>query len=273
MWDMNTLFGDYDIVFLTLDTLRYDVAARELASGNLPVLSQHITDWEQRHSPGSFTYAAHHAFFSGFFPTPVNDPTTPRPFAVSFAGSTSISEKTKCFNTATIVEGAAQEGYHTICIGGVGFFNKKTALGSVLPELFLESHWHEGLGVTCKDSTEQQVAQAISSLNAMPSTQRAFLFINVSAIHQPNYFYRHDDADICKHQHDDLDSHAAALRYVDTQLNPLLETCKKRRNTMFFICSDHGTTYGEDGYSGHRLAHEHVWTVPFAQFIQKASDD
>jgi hypothetical protein len=244
-----------------------------LASGNLPVLSQHITDWEQRHSPGSFTYAAHHAFFSGFFPTPANNPMASRAFAVNFAGSTSIGETTKCFNTATIVEGFAQEGYHTICIGGVGFFNKNTALGCVFPNLFSESHWHEGLGVTSKNSTQQQVDQAISSLEAMPNEQRAFLFINVSAIHQPNYFYRNDSANASDHKRDGVDSHAAALRYVDSQLKPLFDTCKKRNNTVFFICSDHGTTYGESGYSGHRLAHEHVWTVPFAQFIQEACDD
>ena len=30
------------------------------------------------------------------------------------------------------------------------------------------------------------------------------------------------------------------------------------------ICSDHGTAYGEDGYTGHRLAHPVVWDVPYA---------
>jgi hypothetical protein len=32
-------------------------------------------------------------------------------------------------------------------------------------------------------------------------------------------------------------------------------------------CSDHGTAYGEDGYHGHRIAHETVWTVPYAELV------
>ena len=33
------------------------------------------------------------------------------------------------------------------------------------------------------------------------------------------------------------------------------------------MCCDHGTAYGEDGYHGHRVAHEVVWTVPYAEFL------
>ncbi|RYZ80354.1 MAG: metalloenzyme domain-containing protein, partial [Proteobacteria bacterium] len=33
------------------------------------------------------------------------------------------------------------------------------------------------------------------------------------------------------------------------------------------ICSDHGTTYGEDGFHGHRVAHPQVWNVPYAEFV------
>lgn len=267
MFNMNEIVGNYDIVFLTLDTLRYDVAKQELSSGRLPVLGQYVSEWEKRHSPGSFTYAAHQAFFSGFFPTPARDPSAPRPLAVEFAGSTTISPNTKTFQTATIVEGLAKENYHTICVGGVGFFNKQTPLGRVLPGLFTESHWSESMGVTCAESTEHQVNQAIESLKGVPQTKRAFLFINVSAIHQPNYFYRSTRSS----KEDDIVSHAAALRYVDSQLQPLFDTFKQRRSTLFFICSDHGTTYGEDGYAGHRLAHDIVWTVPYTAFIQEAS--
>jgi hypothetical protein len=33
------------------------------------------------------------------------------------------------------------------------------------------------------------------------------------------------------------------------------------------ICSDHGTAYGEGGHTGHRIAHEVVWTVPYAETV------
>ncbi len=262
--DMNQIVGSHDIVLLTLDTLRFDVAQQQLSQGNLPVLSQYISTWQPRHSPGSFTYAAHHAIFSGFFPTPVNDPLASRLMAVDFNGSRTITPQTKRFQSATIVEGLEKSGYSTYCIGGVGFFNKLTPLGSTLPDLFQHSVWSEELGVTAPDSTQNQIEKAIQLLQPNPQ-QKAFLFINISAIHQPNYFYYYQD----KHQ-DDIHSHAAALRYVDSQLAPLFALFKQRRDTLFIICSDHGTCYGEQGYQGHRLAHETVWTVPYAEFIQTA---
>ena len=68
---MNDIVGTHDILFVTLDTLRHDVAAEELAAGRLPNLARVLPDgWERRHTPGSFTFAAHAAFFAGFLPTP-----------------------------------------------------------------------------------------------------------------------------------------------------------------------------------------------------------
>ncbi len=262
--DMNNIVGSHDIVLITLDTLRFDVAQQQLEQGNLPILSQFISTWEPRHSPGSFTYAAHHALFAGFFPTPITDPAAPRLMAVSFNGSRTITPHTKCFESATIIEGLQQSGYQTYCIGGVGFFNKLTPLGNTLPSLFQNSVWSEKMGVTEPNSTHNQVTKAIELLQQDPQ-QKTFLFINISAIHQPNYFYHYKS----KHQ-DDVHSHAAALRYVDGQLAPLFELFKQRRDTLFILCSDHGTCYGEQGYQGHRLAHETVWTVPYAEFIQTA---
>ena len=68
--DMHAIVGSHDIVFITLDTLRYDVAQALFEAGELPVLGRFLpaTGWEQRHSPATFTYAAHQAFFAGFLP-------------------------------------------------------------------------------------------------------------------------------------------------------------------------------------------------------------
>jgi hypothetical protein len=40
-----------------------------------------------------------------------------------------------------------------------------------------------------------------------------------------------------------------------------------RRPCFTIVCSDHGTAYGEDGYAGHRIGHDVVWTVPYADFV------
>ena len=130
----------------------------------------------------------------------------------------------------------------------------------MLPGLFAESHWGPELGVTDPRSTENQVALAVTDWGDA-ADRRAFLFLNVSAIHQPNRFYLEGAVD------DSIASHAAALEYVDRRLPPLFDALRRRGPSLVIPCSDHGTAYGEDGYHGHRLGHPVVWTVPYAEFL------
>src|SRR5262245_7434368 len=214
--DARSLIGAHDVLFITLDTLRYDVARDALAEGRTPNLAAILPDgmWEARHSPGNFTYAAHHAFFAGFLPTPAEPGRHPRLFATCFPGSETIMPQTCVFDAPEIVSGLAQRDYHTICIGGVGFFNRQSPLARVLPGLFAESHWSPELGVTHPRSTENQVRLAVERLGRLPKGQRVFLFVNISAIHQPNCLF------LPGAERDSLESHAAALAYVDGCLPP-----------------------------------------------------
>ena len=131
MIDMNSIVGSHNILFITLDTLRYDVAMNEFRLGNLPNLARILPEqgWEQRHSPGSFTYASHQAFFAGFLPTPAGPGPHGRLFSIEFPGSTTTIQETFVFNAPNIVAGLARENYRTLCVGGVGFFNKMGAYG------------------------------------------------------------------------------------------------------------------------------------------------
>ncbi|HMA37222.1 MAG TPA: STM4013/SEN3800 family hydrolase [Chloroflexia bacterium] len=263
MIDMPALLGSHDILLLTLDTLRYDVARRALAAGQTPHLAALLPGgaWEARHSPGSFTFAAHQAFFAGFLPTPAAPGRHPRLFALRFPGSTTTARETAVFDTPDIVSGLAGRGYHTICIGGVGFFDQRSPLGKVLPGLFAESHWAPQLGVQSPQSTEHQVQLAVARLAALPPDRRVFLFLNVAALHPPNHIF------LPGARQDSPASQAAALAYVDRQLPPLFAALRRRAPLLAIVCSDHGTAYGEDGYRGHRLAHPVVWTVPYAEFV------
>lgn len=263
MIDARGLIGRADVLFVTLDTLRYDVARDALAAGSTPNLGRALSPggWEERHTPASFTYAAHHSFFAGFLPTPSRPGPHPRLFAARFEGSETISEQTCVFDAPDIVSGLAARGYHTACVGGVGFFNKQNPLGRVLPDLFDESHWEPRFGVTEPRSTEHQVGKALEIISRVSRGGRVFLFLNVSAIHQPNRIY------LPGAEHDSLASHAAALAYVDGELPPLFDALARRGPTIVVICSDHGTAYGEGGYRGHRVAHRVVWTVPYAEFV------
>lgn len=268
MLNMNDLVGKANFLFITLDTLRYDVACAELAAGRTPCLAGVLPaqGWEPRHAPGSFTYASHCAFFAGFLPTPAAPGNHERLFALGFAGSTTTGANTHVFETGDIVSGFAKAGYHTLCIGGVGFFKKENPLSCVLPGMFRESHWEPRFGVTDPESTRHQVAFAVQRMREL-GDDKLFLFMNISALHQPNCSYLPGAAS------DSIETHAAALCYVDSQLGALFTACRARGDTFVILCSDHGTTYGEDGYTGHRLAHEKVWNVPYAEFLLSGARD
>ncbi|WP_339257063.1 STM4013/SEN3800 family hydrolase [Paenibacillus sp. FSL R5-0713] len=260
MPDMNTIVGSHDLLMITLDTLRYDVA--KLEEANCPNLCG-SGPWEKRHTPGSFTYAAHHAFFGGFMPTPAN---TDKASHIRLFHSRNTGLKTHphtwLFDTPDIVSGFAAEGYRTICIGGVIFFTKKNPLAKVLPGYFQQSYWRMNFGVTNPKSTEHQVQHALKLLEQTPPDEKIFMFLNVSAIHGPNRYF------VEGAREDSVETQRAALRYVDEALGPLFEAMRKRSRPAFCLAfSDHGTAYGEDGYQGHRLAHDVVWTVPYREFL------
>ena len=258
---MNKIVGETNILFVVLDALRYDVAQQELLSGNLTHFQKYLPKegWEKRYAPGSFTYPSHKAFFAGFLPTKINAKITPRLFASHFHGSESTTPNTFVFTENDFISALRNKNYATYCIGGVGFFNKKTNISQEFPNLFEESYWSEKTSVVEKESTLHQFNIAQQWIEK--SIQKYALFINVSAIHQPNYFYSR------KEKYDDLESHAAALRYVDSQLPILMNAIEEKGNCFCIFCSDHGSAYGEDEHWGHRSGHRTVMEVPYAHFL------
>ncbi len=82
----------------------------------------------------------------------------------------------------------------------------------------------------------------VKSLNGCRRISALFLFVNISALHQPNCFY------LPGANEDTPETQAAALAYVDRCLPPLFAAMRGVRPSLAIICSDHGTAYGEDGY-------------------------
>jgi hypothetical protein len=262
--DAAACLGTHDVLFLTIDTLRFDVAAAACASGETPNLRRLMPGghWEKRHTPCTFTYGAHQAFFAGFLPTPTaprerDSAAHTRLFAAKFPGSETTGSATLVFDAPDIVTGFAAAGYHTLCIGGTGFFNKRSPLGAVLPGLFAESVWHEDFGVACADSAENQARFAADRIGAVRMNQRVFCFVNFSACHPP--YPAQPDGQLAQR---------AALATIDRALPTLLDAARGRGvPVLTIICSDHGTSFGDDGYHGHRLAHPSVWDVPYMQTV------
>ena len=263
--DMNRVVGSCDILFVCLDTLRYDVAVQEEKAGSTPVLNRYGL-WEKCQAPGNFTYPSHHAMFAGFLPCRYDAKNLADREMLFFPKAIGLGKKTPegayGFSGSTIMEGLAKDGYDTWCVGGVSFFDKRSDIGKVFPGFFKKSYWNPSFGCPIKDSTKNQVDFILKKMKAAEKETHIFLYLNVDAIHYPNYFYL-DGA-----SHDDMASHAAALRYVDGELGRLFDGWKERRGDTFVICcSDHGTCYGEDGCQFHGIRHPAVDTIPYKHFF------
>lgn len=261
---MHDIVGHTNILLLTLDCLRLDVAQRCLEEERTPCLQKLLPaqGWQPRETPGTFTLPAHLAFFHGFLPTPLTPGPHLRLFALEFEGSETIGPRTFVFEDVPhIVMGFRRLGYRTLCIGGVGFFNKRNPLGNLLPSFFEESFWSSEVGVTCRDSTANQVQIALDWLGSLPRGVRTFLFMNISATHPPHAFY------LPGATKDSLDSQIAALAYVDRCLPRLFSALRARGPCFCLLMADHGEAFGEDGRFGHRIAHPTVTTVPYADFV------
>jgi hypothetical protein len=254
------LLGEADFLLVTLDALRLDTARLAMAAGETPCLQSRLGSWQARHAPGNFTYASHAAILAGFFPTPVHPGRHARPFALAFPGSRSTGQSTAVLEGDSLVAGLRARGYHTICIGGTAFFNPGTPLGSVMPALFDEAHWEPEFGVAERGSSGAQIERACARIEVAPVDRPLLLFLNLSATHPPTRFY------VAGASVESVATQRAALAAVDCELSRLFAALEDRdRPGWGFVMSDHGTCFGDDGYTGHRVGHPAVWEVPYGE--------
>lgn len=306
--DMNTIVGRAHILFLCLDALRYDVAYEQQEQGKTPVLNRYGV-WRKCQAPGNFTLPSHQAMFAGFLPIDEGICNMKERETLFFSEDIGMGRKAPkgayTFHGRTWIESLAQEGYRTYCIGGVSFFDKRTEVGKIMPSYFQYSDWNPSFGCRVKEAPKHQVDFAIRRLETVPDGHYIMMYINIAALHYPNYFYlpqgqadgrpyqTQEQTDSRLYlpqgqtdgrpylpqgrmvsgpykpgeQTDSKQAHAAALRYVDAQLARLFEAFKRRGRTFVICCSDHGTCYGEDGVWYHGLNHPIINTVPYKHFM------
>ena len=260
MVDFKAAFGRRDFFVLVLDALRFDVASDALAAGQIPNLASLLQGtWELRHALGTFTLPAHEAMFAGFFPTPPTPGPHPRPIAVRFAGSRTIAAHTLVLDGPSLPSSYAAAGYHTLCFGGVGYFDPKSPLGAQLVRHFSEAYWSRETGPTSRSAPARQFRQVAERLAAISPDSRVFLFINAAATHPPTRIFATEARD------ERPQTQRAALIALDRHLPELLAALRRRGGAVGIVCSDHGTCFGEDGFIGHRHSHPLVMNVPYAE--------
>jgi hypothetical protein len=251
-----------DILFLTLDSCRYDsfVAAR---APNLKAVGEL---WRAK-SPSHFTFGAHAAFFMGFTPgvagiaAPFVNPKFGKIFRMEHGGFGGYAKPFFELTGPNIIEGLRRIGYSTIGSGAVGWFNPDTETGRVLTHSF-DAFFYPG----DTSSLGRQLRWLDIEMGARPAPR--FVFLNVGETHVPYYhegapwdrtinpcvpFGAGNDGAECRRRQ------VACLEFVDTALAGLLE---RFGSQLTLVCADHGDAWGEDGLWEHGISHDAVLEVP-----------
>jgi membrane-anchored protein YejM (alkaline phosphatase superfamily) len=269
--NMNDVVKTHNILLICLDSLRLDVARYAEQENLTPTINQ-FGAWEHRHAAGNFTFPSHLALFSGFFPSPVtgiSKETRKKSWRARWSpfiaknGELGTMPESQAFAFAgdNLVQGLAQIGFRTLCIGGVAFFDKRSALGKVLPALFQESYWHPRFSTRVKEGVKHQVDFFIQKQGLMSKETPIFTYFNLATTHYPTTQYLEGASE------ESFASQLAALCYADAELSRLFAFAKSQRPTFVMLFSDHGTCFGEDGFYYHGHSHEVVMNVPYKQFF------
>lgn len=261
--------GADNVLFISLDSCRYDTFAAADDAGGLPNLSA-LAPLHRAQAPSHFTYASHAAFWMGFTPgvegtsDPLLNPKAGKLFRMTYAGHPGVDAEGFRLDGANVIDGFRRQGYHTIGSGAVEWFNPTTETGAVLGEPF--EHFHFA-GNTW--SLPDQLAWLDEQMAEAPAGQPLFVFLNVGETHVP---YWHQGAHWpCRPspcvpfggvQCDAAESarrQRACLEWVDGRLASLL---KRFANDTVLVCADHGDCWGEDGLWEHGISHPATLTVP-----------
>jgi hypothetical protein len=251
-----------DFLFITLDSLRYDVAKMAMEAGQTPAFHKMIGDWQRRLVAATYTLPSHVSMFSGMMPRlaggeDVNTANEARLFALSTSWERYRGRKIRYFfdDAPNVPKGFESRGYQTIGVGGVGWFSNEIRASSFWQgQYFQDFLYKPGYGEANPDAFEEQIADLAHHLKSLPDGRR-FVFINVSSTHRP---YSNGDGTYS------VNSQRLCLQYVDRHLDKLLQLMAP--GTVGVVCGDHGDCMGEDGLWGHAVVHEKIFEVPYAEF-------
>ena len=259
-----------DILFVTLDSCRFDTFEKAFDSGLVPNIAS-IGPLHKAFSPSYFTYGSHAAFWMGFTPgvvgceSPFLNPKAGKLFRLTYSGFIkNKNDQGLLLQGKNIIDGLRNSGYSAIGTGSVEWFNTSTDTGSVLAEPF-EHFWFSGNTW----SLNAQLSWINERLSELPEEKPRFVFLNVGETHVP-YWHEgaswerwpspcvpfgneHCSATECSQRQ------TSCLEWVDRQLATLLDSFQ---DGTVLICADHGDCWGEDGLWEHGISHPATLTVP-----------
>jgi hypothetical protein len=251
------------VLFITLDSCRYDTFARASAPAMKRVAPLH-----KAQAPSYFTFGSHAAMFAGFTPgiadvaAPLLNPKFGKLFKLGGAAFAGQTTPVFALDGRNVVDGFRRLGYATIGSGAVAWFDPRTAAPQLLTGEF-DHFFYPGNAW----SLRRQLAWIGERLRHVRDAP-VFVFLNVGETHAPYYhqgapwqpadnpcipFQRRDRrADCALRQR-------ACVEYVDAAVAPLLDHFA---DATTVICGDHGDCWGEDGLWEHGMSHPMTLTVP-----------
>jgi len=256
--------GHPDVLFVTLDSCRYDAFAAAKAP-NLKAIGPLV----RAYSPSHFTYGAHAAFFMGFTP---GDPARPEPyvnskyakiFRMTGGGHRGPGAPWIELDGRNLIDGFRRRGYRTIGSGAVGWFDPATETGRALTSDFERYHYAGGP----RFRTQREFLLAEIG-RARAESAPVFVFANVGETHVP-YWHEgaswDDSVNPCvpfAATNDAVESRRrqeACIEWLDAEIAPLLAAFA---GAGVVVCSDHGDCWGEDGLWEHGIHHPRTLEVP-----------
>lgn len=258
-----------NVVFVTLDSCRYDVAEQ----AEIPTLRS-IGELRKAYTHGSYTVAAHAAFFAGHLPIVFDEPR--EPFYTEsqrqlWRIKTGLSGEDKPVGVLlegnNIIDGYRRLGHRVLGVGGVTQF----ADNSVLRSYFGNDFRYYGLNIdeeplSPRNANQFPLNHIDEIVEKLKNYDKWFLFVNCPETHYPYDIGQgiSDEVKQCfpelkdvlnlregsEYQNPDLaeklkEMQRTALKYVDAKLGQSLNSLPKERDILVVVCGDHGENFGE----------------------------
>lgn len=252
---------DYNFLFITLDSCRWDV----FASANLPNFKQAL-EFHCAYTQGTYTLPAHIAIYAGALPSVRNEIPYYNRFCkqlIRLNNRKNLQAKSLVDippGAKTIVHGMYEIGYSTYCLGAVGWFQSPLLTEPFEKAIFTGIHAYKQLEIF--STFINSIERPFFSLINLGETHEPYKFGGLiresvtsrvrSRLFEENYF-----------QQEDYFAQIEAVQFLDKWFSDLLVILKSIcRDTVIVVCADHGECFGEDGLYGHGFYHEKIMAVP-----------
>jgi len=251
-----------NIAIITIDSLRYDVAANTDTSNIKAIFNSNgVSNWTKVYAHGTYTLPSHISLFQGGILPEIRkcgidifDREMLNAFRVILPWERNKKALYPVPESPNLIKGFEKLGYETIGVGGVTWFKTDLATTNLWKEQFFQKfYWNMKFHSSNPKAFREQVKFTRNLLHDFPDEKKLFFFLNIPATHIPYMNFGND-----------IEAQSKSLVEVDKRLPELLQWIPKPCHV--FILSDHGDCFGEDGLWGHGFYHPKIMEVPMAHF-------